>query len=137
MTDKRLQQQHCTAPTNTTCKKWFQIQANVDVLDVRPPTRFASAPDMLQVIVTLPMSSWVQILRASGIDGVVVRPFVETDQKKLIYRAVPLPARTTLASGIRQAQFLRENAFGVVTYAAGFGIRLKSKDFNNIFLQVC
>ena len=61
-------------------KQWLKLRAKVDFLDVRPPTRFAGAPDVLQVITFLPASSCVQVLRASGIDGVFNRPSIENDQ---------------------------------------------------------
>ena len=63
-------------------------------------------------------------------------PLVETEQDKFAYRAVPLPAGMSLAFGIRQDQFVKDKAFGVVTYAAGFGIHMKPKDFKEICLQV-
>ena len=53
-------------------KKWLQLRAKVEYLDVRPPTRITRLPDMLQVIVFLPISSWTSVLRASGMDGVFV-----------------------------------------------------------------
>ena len=127
---------HALTNAQALTKKWLQMKAKVDFLDVRQPTRKAGVQDMLQVIVTLPMTSWTQILKSSGVDGVFVRPFVETDQDKLAYRNVPLPAGTTLPAANRQAQFLGEKAFGVVTYAAGFGIRVKPEDFNEILLQI-
>ena len=98
----------CHALTNAQAltKQWLHMRSKVEFLDVRQPTRLAGVPDMLQVIVTLPISSWTQILRSSGLDGVFVRPFVESDQDKLAYRDVPLPAGTTLSAAIRQAQFL-------------------------------
>ena len=116
---------HALTNAQALTKKWLQMRSKVDFLDVRQPTRKAGVQDMLQVIVTLPMSSWTQILRSSGVDGVFVRPFVETDQDKLAYRDVPLPAGTTLSAAIRQAQFLGEKTFGVVLHAAGFGIRVE------------
>ena len=75
----------CHALTNAQAltKKWLHMRAKVEFLDVRQPTRLAGVPDMLQVIVTLPISSWTQILRSSGLDGVFVRPFVESNQDKL------------------------------------------------------
>ena len=58
--------------------------------------------------------------------------FVESDQERSIYRAVPMPTDTTLATCRVQAQFLEEKAFGVVPYGSSFGIRLKSWDFEEI-----
>ena len=112
------------------------MRAKVNFLDVRPPTRVAGAPDMLQVIVFLPSSAWIQVLRASGTDGVFVRPFFENDQDKNLYRVVPMPSSSSLAASIRQAQFFGETAFGVMPYANGYGIRVKSVDFENVLLQI-
>ena len=117
-------------------KHWLQMQAQVNFLDVRPPTRVAGAPDMLQVIVFLPSRAWIQVLRASGTDGVFVRPFFENDQDKNLYRVVPMPSSSSLAASIRQSQFFGETAFGVMPYANGYGIRVKSEDFENVLLQI-
>ena len=117
-------------------KQWLRMQAKVNFGGVRPPTRVAGAPDMLQVIVFLPSSAWIQVLRASGTDGVFVRPFFENDQDKNLYRVVPMPSSSSLAASIRQAQFFGETAFGVMPYANGYGIRVKSEDFENVLLQI-
>ena len=52
-------------------KEIAESRAKVDFLDVRPPTRRAEATDSLQVLVFIKASAWVQILRASGMDGVL------------------------------------------------------------------
>ena len=126
------------ASTNaqTLSKQWLKLRAKVDFLDVRPPTRFAGAPDVLQVIIFLPASSCVQVLRASGIDGVFNRPFIENDQDRSIYRVVPMPMDATLQVSIRKAQFIAGKAFGVVSYGAGFGIRVKSENFQQVLAQI-
>ena len=113
---------HALTNAQALTKKWLQMRAKVDFLDVRQPIRKADVQDMLQVIVVVPMLSWTQILRSSGVGGVFARPFVETNQDKLAHRDVPLPAGTTLSAAIRQAQFLGEKAFGVVPYAAGLAV---------------
>ena len=38
---------HALTNAQALTKKWLQIAAKVDLFDVRPPTRFANAPDML------------------------------------------------------------------------------------------
>ena len=43
-----------------------------------------------------------------------------------------MPAEATLATCLGQAQFLGEKAFGVVPYGGGFGIRVKSGDFEEV-----
>ena len=117
-------------------KKWLKLRAKVDFLDVRPPTRRAGATDCLQVLVMLQASAWVQILRASGTDGIFVRPFIETDHDRSLYKAVPMPLDTSLAASIRQAQFLGERAFGIVPYGSGFGIRVKSEHFVEVLSHI-
>ena len=81
-------------------------------------------------------SAWVQILRASGTDGIFVRPFIETDHDRSLYKAVPMPLDTSLAASIRQAQFLGERAFGIVPYGSGFGIRVKSEHFEEVLSHI-
>ena len=110
-------------------EKWLKLRAKVEFLDVRLPTRIAGARDGLQVIVLLPVAACIPVLRASGLDGIFVRQFIENDKDRQIYRAVPMPTDATLTTCLGQAQFLGEKAFGVVPYGSGFGIRGKSWDF--------
>ena len=113
-------------------KKLLKLRAKVDFLDMRPPTRIAGATSALQVVVFLQVSVSTAILRASGLDGIFVRQFIENDRDRAIYRTVPMPVDATLATCIGQAAFLSENAFGVVPYDTGFCIRVKSCDFDEI-----
>ena len=64
----------------------LQLRENVEFLDVRPPTRIAGTREGLQVVVFAPRAAWIQTLRASGLDGIVVCQLIETDQDRLIYR---------------------------------------------------
>ena len=109
-----------------------QKRAKANFLDVRPPTRIAGARDGLQVIVFLPVSACIQILRASGLDGIFVRQFIENDKDRQIYKAVPMPVGATLATCIGQAQCLGDKAFGVVPYGSGFCIRVMTCDVEEI-----
>ena len=83
--------------------------AKVDFLDVRPPTRIAGATTALQVIVFLKVSACTCVLRASGLDCIFVRQFVESDQDRAIYKALLMPVGATSAACIGQAQFRCEN----------------------------
>ena len=113
-------------------KKWLKLRAKVEFWDVRPPTRIAVASDTLQVIVFVPVSARTALFRASGLDCIFVCQFIDSDQDRAIYKAVPMSVDATLSTCIGQAQFLGENAFGVVSYGAGFGIQVKSLDFDEI-----
>ena len=110
-------------------KKWLELRAKISFLDVSNPTRPAGATDSLQSIVYLPASSLITALRSSGLDGVFVRPFIESDQDRMIYRAAPLPLDMSLVSAVRQAAFFGDKAYGVVPFAHGFGIRVKTADY--------
>ena len=117
-------------------KKWLELRAKVRFLDVRQPTRVAGATEQMQAVAFLPASSWISALRASGTDGVFVRPFFENDQDKLVYRSVPLPRENSLDAAIRQAAFIGEGAFGVVPFGQGYGVRVKSENFEEVLRQV-
>ena len=73
-------------------------------------------------------------MRASGIDCIFVRQFIESDQDRDVYSAVPMPVDATLTTCLGQAQFLREKALGVVPQGDGFGIRIKFKNFEEVLL---
>ena len=97
---------HVSKNAQALTKQLFKLRAKVDFLDVRPPTRIAGATDAVQVLVFVPASAWIPILRASGLDGIFVRQFIESDQDRALYRAVPMPMDATLATSLGQAQFL-------------------------------
>ena len=96
----------------------------------------ASAELKLELKLELEPSAWIGILRASGIDGVFVRQYIESDQDRSLYKAVPMPVDAQLSTCVAQAQFLGEKAFGVVKYGGGFGIRVKSCDFDEILTRI-
>ena len=60
-------------------RKWLELKAKIPFLDVGHPTRPAGATEMLHVVLFMPAASLVAALRASGTDGVFVRPFIEHD----------------------------------------------------------
>ena len=127
---------YATAHPQAAIKQWLELRAKVASFDVRQPTRPAGCTDTLQIVVLMGAHAWITALRASGTDGVFVRPFVERDEDKLVYRAVPMPRDTTLVTAIRQAVFYGEKAFGVVPYGSGYGIRLKSEHFEEMLRQI-
>ena len=91
--------------------------------DVRQPTRVAGATGRLQVVVFLAASLWISAFRASGTDGVSFRLFFGNDHDKFVYCSVQLAREACLDAAIRQASFFGENAFGVVPFGQGYGIR--------------
>ena len=112
---------HASKKSQELMKQWLKMRAKVDHLDVRPPTRIAGATDALQVIVFVPVSAFIRILRGSGVDGIVVRQFIESDQDPSIYKAVPMPTDAKLATCLGQVQFLREKA--VEVFLMGLALR--------------
>ena len=69
-----------------------------------------------------------------GLDGIFVRQFIETHQDRSIYRVVPMPVDTTVATCRGRAKFLSEKTIGGVPYGSAFGIRVKSFDFEKILM---
>ena len=67
---------HVSKNAQELTRQWLKLRAKVEFLDVRPPTRIAGATDALQVIVFVPASAWIPILRASVMDGIFVRQFI-------------------------------------------------------------
>ena len=66
----------------------------------------------------------------------VIKNSDETNQNNNLHRVVPMLSKPPLAASIRQAHFFKQKAFGVMPYANGYGIRFKSKDFENVLLQL-
>ena len=62
-------------------RQWLPHRAGVEVFDVRPPTRIAGREE-LQVVAQIASSTYDRALRASGIDGVMTRPFYTTEEEK-------------------------------------------------------
>ena len=58
-------------------QKWLEFPAKLRFLDVRQPTCVVGTTEQLQAVVFLPAASWILAFRASGIDGVFVRPCFE------------------------------------------------------------
>ena len=114
----------------------LKSRAGADALDVRPPTRISGQTGQLQVVAIVPLKCWDAILRASGQDGVFVRPFYDANNQHKDYRTVPLTAETILETALRQAAFLGQEAFGVVTTFKGFGIRVQDANFKKAAMQV-
>ena len=62
-------------------RRWLQHRAGVEVFDVRLPTRIVGREE-LQVVARIASSSYDGVLRASGTDGVMTRPFYTTEEAK-------------------------------------------------------
>ena len=86
----------------------------------------------MQVFAFEPAYAWIPILRASGIDGICVRQFIESDQDRALYKAILKPINSTLTTSLGHAQFIGNKPFGVVPYEAGFKIQVKSNDFEKV-----
>ena len=106
-------------------RKWFELQPICFFLHVSQLTRLADATDSLHAIVLMPANFLISAFRASGVDGVFMRPFIESDQNRLLYRAVPFPLETALQAAVRQANLFGDKAFGVNSFARTFGVRVK------------
>ena len=114
-------------------KNWLKLLANVEFLDVRPPTRIAGVNDGLQMNVFAPVSAITKLLRSNGLDGIFVRQFIESDK---IVQPIGRPdagRRSTeclhWSSAISLRESLRRGSF-----RNRFGIRVKACDFKEIIV---
>ena len=133
-TDKQGWEAAELAP-RTAARRWLQHRAGVEVFDVRPPTRVAGREE-LQVVAQIASSTYDRALRASGMDGVMTRPFYTTEKEKTQFRPVPLPLDFTLEGALRKTSWLAERAFGVVTTRLGLAVRVRTADFEEVMRLV-
>ena len=64
---------------NVAAPEWLKEKAQTMPLDTRPPTRITGQTNQLQVVATVPNNNWDAVMRASGADGVFVRPFYDAN----------------------------------------------------------
>ena len=82
----------------------------------------------MQLIVRISAKEEDKIMRASGLDGVFVRPFFESTEDASKYKIIPFTAETDLAGAIRQAGRMHGH-FGVIKTRKGYGVRVLPEDF--------
>ena len=118
-------------------RKWLQLRASVEMLDVcgRPTCSEINGISQVQVIVRIPSKDLNTCLAASGIDGVWSREFVVDGQEHLPVRVVRLED-ADLKSAVRQAARI-DGHLGVVKTRQGFGIRVESSDFEATVKLLC
>ncbi len=114
-----------STPKAAACK-WLKSQANVSVIDCCGAPKLAG--NEIQVHVMLAAPGFDAAMRANGKDCVFVRPFFAPEEEKK-YAVVPLQSDVDLASAMRQAEFLGEQAWGVVPLKRGFGVRVRATDY--------
>ena len=79
------------------------FRQNRFVLDVRQPIVIAGTADGMQVIVFVVVFRCIPILRASRVDCIFARQFIESEHERGIYEAVPMPVDATLATCLGEA----------------------------------
>ena len=82
----------------------------------------------MQMIVRVPKKNAPNALRASGQDGVFVRPFFEGEEDSETYKIVPFADDLDLAGAIRQVARVGDHC-GVVKTRRGYGARVAAENF--------
>ena len=90
----------------------------------------------LQVMVYVSKAASTAVLRASGKEHVFTRDFYESDEDRAKYRIVPSQEGSSLAAALEQAAHMGEDAFGVVQTKKGFGIRVRSDQYENVLMRL-
>ena len=114
---------------NTAARKWLTTKAAAVVLDTKQATTSDVGGRSIQVIAFISLKCMTTALKASGLDGVFVRPFMSKESVDP-YKVVPLPSAVSLEEAQSKAKFLGELAFGIVSMRKGFGIRVQVADFD-------
>ena len=111
-------------------KRWLQYRAGAVVLDTLPPTRrqaFGSAE--IQVVALINTACEHTVLKKSGVDGVIVRPFYTTPEDSRRFKVVPLKDGACMSVALERAAWLGAKAFGVVPSRRSMGIRDRAEDY--------
>ncbi len=116
-------------------RKWFTKHVKSGLLETRPPTRTPGAAG-LQVLVYVSQASSSILLRASEEDYVFTREFCENDADRAKYRVVPCQDGSSLKAAREQAAHMGEEAFGVVQTRRGYGIRVRSEQYENVMMRL-
>ena len=98
---------------------------------MRPPSRNAGREEP-QVVAQVTSSSYENVLRASGEDGVMTRLFYTTEVEQTLFRSVPLPVDFSFERALRMAAWFADRACGVVTTRIGLVVRVFTADFEEI-----
>ena len=77
--------------------------------------------------------SYDNVLRASGVDGVMARPFYST----ALFRSVPLLLEFSWDGASRKAAWLADRAYGVVATRMGMTVRVLAADFEDLSRSSC
>jgi hypothetical protein len=111
---------------------WLTQRAGADLLDTRPATKRTdgAGATSLQVVATIAITSVESTLRASGKDGIFVRPFYASAADSEVHKVVPLVATTSLAAARTKAEWLDTKALGVVALRRGFGVRVLAAEYD-------
>ena len=117
-------------------RKWLMSRTDSEVLDVHNPTRISGISGQMQVIAEVGAKSQVTCLKTSGVDGVIIRPYYQTQMERDLYRVVPLLATLSLPEANRKAVWLGALAMGVVPYKRGFAIRVLATDYKQAVLKL-
>ena len=116
-------------------KRWFEKHVKTGLLETRPPTRTPGTAG-LQVLVYVAQASSAALLRASGADHVYTREFYESDADRAKFRIVPCQENSSAKAAREQASHMGDEAFGVVRTKRGFGIRVRSENYEAVMMRL-
>ena len=110
-------------------RRWMKNFAGVDVTDFcgRPRCQSVSGAATIQMILRIPKSSMKAVLKASGADGIFLRPFYEDSEQENL-KVVLLDPDMDL-EGAKRCAARWPSSLGVVKTKKGFGVRVPGDDF--------
>ena len=121
---------------NSSTRKWLTSKASAEVVDTKPATTSDVGGPSIQVVAFVAKDCLLGVLKASGVDGVFVRPFVTKDSGPGDFKVVLLPPGIALEEARSKAKFLGDMAAGIVSTKKGFGIRVEAANFEKAIRAV-
>ena len=76
--------------------------------------------------------SYENVLRASGVHGVMTRPLDSAEEETTLFGSVLMPLEFSLDGSLRKAAWLADRAYGVVITRMGLAVRVQTGDFEDI-----
>ena len=116
---------------------WLRTRAEADVLQTRPATKKEGDDASFQVVATVSKTSRQATLKASGRDGVFVRPFYLASASTDEFTVVPLKRDASLSQALQQSAWLGEKAQGLVCLRHGLAVRVLPTDKAAVVDAVC
>ena len=110
------------------------LQQRIGISEFRIFSAFRTE-EKIEALGWLPVNEFQRALQGSGVDGMNVRPFNETDADRMRFRVIVMEGKTRQEVQAA-ADYLGDKAFGIVHTRRGWAIRVTNNDYSALVHQV-